>query len=82
MDRVAEQVGSEKGSATPATSGVWSVKATIENAAGDNRENHGALVKYGAPALQRAFDAESASMREYIEKKMRESATKAGIKHT
>lgn len=82
LQRGPTQVGAAKGSGTPAKDGFWTTKATIENSAGDNRNNKGALIKYGAPALQRAFDAESASMLQYMEKKMKETATKAGVKHS
>lgn len=79
QDRSAQQVGTAKGNATPAREG-WRAKATFENNASRNRSNNDALVKFGGPALQRAFDAEERSMLVYIEGKMRESAKAAGIK--
>ncbi len=74
------QYGRPKGSGTPARGSTWNPKAIIENAAGDNKENRGALITYGGPALQAAVDAETASMKEYIGRKLTESAAKAGIR--
>ena len=39
-----------------------------------------AITKYGVPALQKAFDIEEKSMREYIEDKLRAGAKSVGIK--
>lgn len=79
QDRTAAVVGQEKGGAKPAKESGWESRAIIENLAGENRDNKGALLVYGLPALQRAFDAEEASMREYIERKMLEATKAAGI---
>lgn len=80
QDRVAKEYGQAKGDATPARdNSVWKTKATITNSADSTHDKTGALIKYGGPALQRAFNAEEASMREYIERKLRESARQAGI---
>lgn len=69
-----------KGDATPASEG-WFCRAVIRNMAETTRDHRQALIKYGTPALQKAFDAEEQSMRAYIEKKQREDADAAGIKH-
>lgn len=79
MGQRPKQVGQPKGSAMPARSG-FRVKATIINAAGGNKNNRGALLTFGEPALQRAIDAEQASMHQYIEDHLREAAHGVGIK--
>lgn len=79
QEKGVKQIGQPKGYGKPAREG-WNVVAEIANTASDNKNNRGALWKYGGPALQRAFNAEAASMREYIEKKMREAAKQSGIK--
>jgi hypothetical protein len=76
----AVQYGRAKGSGTPAQEGIWKVKAIIENSAGDNKNNRDALLTYGGPALEKAVQNETASMKEYIERKLTESAKAAGIK--
>lgn len=78
-DKAAKIVGRDKGEATPARQG-WKVFAEIVNAANANRDTRTALIKEGFPALQRAFAHEVRSMKEYIEKKMREDAKIVGIK--
>lgn len=80
QDRSAEQVGQSKGDASPARDAAFKVKATITNAAGSNRKNNDALMRFGGPALQRAFDAETASTMEETAKRLKEAALKAGIK--
>jgi hypothetical protein len=70
---------SRKGYGKPAKEG-WVSKAVLANlmtAKWDTRESAGFVA---TPALQRAFDAEEASMKAYIERKLNESAKKAGIK--
>ena len=79
QDKTPVQVGQAKGYATPARSD-WRAKTTIVNAADARHDNREALIKYGEPALQRAFDAETASMLGYMEKKLRESAAQAGVR--
>lgn len=81
-DSEARVIGRPKGDAKPAREGQ-DAKAVITNLAQAKKfgtKNKTALLKFGGPALQTAFDAESASMREYIEKKMRGDADKAGVK--
>ena len=68
-----------KGSGTPAKQG-WSVRAVIENAAGANRNNKGALFTYGQPALEKAFGDEQRKIEGYVETHMRRALAKAGVK--
>jgi len=78
-DRSAKQVGKPKGSATVAREG-WRVVAKIENAALAKHDKKEALSLFGGPALQRAFDYETQSMKEYIAKKLAASAKSLGIR--
>ena len=73
------QVGVAKGYAIPAKEG-WKAKTTIANSADAKHDDKTALYKYGEPALQRAFDAETASMKDYIERKLKETAKTAGVR--
>lgn len=75
----AEQLGRPRGYARPAASN-WKASAVLVNTASTTRDQKQALLKYGGPGLQRAFDAETASMRQYMEDKLRGSAKAAGIK--
>lgn len=59
--------GAAKGKATPAKPG-WSPKVSIENSASAKSDKRLGLIKYGAPALQRAFDRETADMVAYLER--------------
>jgi len=81
LDRSAKVHGVEKGSAKPAREGGWKAVAQIVNSAGANQNNRGALITYGAPALQQAVEDETRSMLAYMEKKMKETADKAGVGH-
>ena len=82
-DPETKQHGRQKGGAVPAREG-FRVAARIENAiaaGGKNAEHHGEAVnKYAIPALQRAFANEEASMRQYMEDKLKESAHSVGIR--
>jgi hypothetical protein len=78
-DLTAKQVGQPKGSAIPARTG-WRCTARIENAALATHDKKEALDLFGGPALQRAFDYEVQSMKEYIARKMRDTAKAAGIR--
>lgn len=75
------QFGKDFGYATPAREG-WKPAVVIANTIGQSeKQEHGeALQKHGGPALQRAFNAETASMREYLERKLRAAAKRVGIK--
>jgi hypothetical protein len=79
MDRRVKEVGQAKGYARPATGG-WvaaTVFANLMTAKWDKREGAGTIA---TPALQRAFEAEERSMRDYIERKLRETALRAGVR--
>ncbi len=74
-DRRAHHGGAARGNAIPAVEGSHSVWAMIENTTGlegsVNAANYNqALVRYGAPALQRAIDVETMLMLEYAAKHM------------
>lgn len=58
--------GTPKGSVVPAKGDQLLVR--IENFAHAKSEQRGGFMRIGAPALQRAFDAETASMKEFMEK--------------
>ena len=75
----AVQVGSPKGSATPARAGLQ-CKAIIENSASGPHETHEALIRYGQPALQEAFENDAASMLRFVADKQFEEAKRVGIK--
>lgn len=78
--REVQQIGIEKGSAKPASEFEgWKAAAIITNAADAKHDKQGSLIKYGGPALQRAFDFERASMIQYMEKKLAQEARKLGI---
>lgn len=82
-DRSAKQVGRAKGTGHTAKPGA-KVSGVIINAIGDAGRRAGphnaALIKFGQPALQKAFDHETASMKEYIARKMAASAKRLGIR--
>ncbi len=78
-DRAAKQFGKPKGRAIPANAG-WRCRVLIENAALSDHDKKDALELFGGPALQRAFDFEAASMKNYIAKKLREGAKAHGIR--
>jgi hypothetical protein len=75
MDSAAKVVGRDKGDAKAAGAGYKPV-AEIMNLATTRRDTRGALVRYGARGLQRAFDDETRSMKDYMEMKMRADAEK------
>lgn len=80
MDRKASQIGRAKGSAKVDGAG-FKIKVAIENAASAKRDKKEALGKFGMPALQRAFDYETASTwTKAIEREFREVAELVGIK--
>ena len=64
----------------PATGFDLKPKAFISNRANAKHDHKEALMRYGQPALQQAFNDEVRSMKDYIEKKMRQDARKLGIK--
>ncbi len=70
----AKSYGRPKGRGEAAREG-FRVRALIENFARTQSDpSFEALRKYGAPALQRAFDDEAASMWEYVKRKMEPDA--------
>lgn len=69
----------KKGYGTPAKEG-WRPKAILANLIGAKWDTAGTAEGVATPALQRAFDAEERSMKDYIERKLKESAKKAGIR--
>lgn len=75
----AVQIGAPKGNAIPARPGEQ-CKAIIENAASGDHETNDALIKYGGPALQAAFDAEVASMERFLADELYKEARDVGIK--
>jgi hypothetical protein len=78
-----QAVGQPKGSAKPAA-GVGKVVAMIVNdvgATGPNAaQNSDALERYGGPALQKAFIQEVASMKTYLEQRMKPDADRFNAK--
>lgn len=64
--------GSLKGSVSVASPGKLSV--TIQNSAHSLHEKLGGFMRLGEPALQRAFDAETQDMIQYLEGEMRPEA--------
>ena len=82
-DSSAKMVGRPKGEGHVATPG-FKVSGIIINAIGTAGKratpHNAALLKFGQPALQKAFDHETSSMLEYIARKMKDSARKIGIK--
>ncbi|HEV2350805.1 MAG TPA: hypothetical protein VG028_13270 [Terriglobia bacterium] len=74
-----KQIGQPKGGGKLAETG-WKTVAKIWNSASENRDNKNALQKYGEPALEQAIEEEEKSMREEIERRLREAANKAGVR--
>lgn len=75
IDRTAREIGRPKGTARPATIG-FQLRAEIVNLASPIRDKKGALLSYGSRGLDQAFADETASMWEYIERKMKPDADK------
>ena len=73
-------VGKPKGRAKPAFGGGWAARAIITNLADARHDTREALIQKGAPALQKAIQFETNSMKEYILNKMRQDAKEAGVK--
>jgi hypothetical protein len=89
MDRTVVQFGGGHGTAEPAKPGMVCT-AKIENSANPDTisrstmhaptHNPDALVKFGGPALQRAFDKETADMLAEVARRQYEAARAIGIK--
>ena len=79
VPRVPTQKGT-KGYGKPARGGGWVAKAIICNLTGSRWDTRGEGLRKANRALQRAFDAEVRSMREYIEQHLAKDARRAGIR--
>ena len=80
-DSDVRRIQNPKGSVIPATGSGTKVAAKIINEATSKPSTtFDPLGKYGLPALQAGVDAETASMRGYIEGKMRDGARQLRIK--
>lgn len=90
QDKSGKQVGRPKGFARPARDGSWRPSAMLQNDAlpktrggllkrmfGDKRAG---AMKFAGPALQRAFDHEVRSMKDYLFRKLQAGAKREGIK--
>ena len=73
--------GRPKGSARFANDKNWSPKATIINATGFSSSQSEALQRYGTPALSLAFASEIGEMKQYLERKMKETGRRSGVRH-
>lgn len=76
MDRSARQYGRDRGGAVPAKE-ASEIVTTIINSAIASRETNDALAKFGGKGLSVAFQAEAASMMQYIEKKLAKATQQA-----
>ena len=72
--------GRPKGSARFANKKNWNPVAKIINSTGHSAKQARALKKYGQPALDKAFNNEMRSMKQYIEGKLKNTARKSGIR--
>ncbi len=79
QERGPRQYGREKGDGIPARAATF-MRTTIINTASATRDHKEALVRYGLPALKKAFDFEIASMEAYIARKLMQSARSFGIR--
>jgi hypothetical protein len=73
LDNAARQIGKPKGTAEPARS-AFNPIAKIMNLASARHDQKQALVRYGTVGLQKAIDAETASMNRYIEDRTKPDA--------
>ena len=78
VDKTAKQFKQPKGGGRIATPS--NPTAVIWNTASTKRDHKKALLVYGMPALQKAYNEEVDSMKEYMERKFREDAQRIGIK--
>jgi len=77
-----KQIGQPKGKVSPAKGGGFLAKAIITNMANARHDTKDALMEFGGPALQKAIEHETLSMKVYIEDKMQKAAGMAGVKLT
>ncbi len=79
-DTEARVYGQEKGSAYPAVDGEQMTARIVNDAISKADEGGKALAKYGGAGLDLAFYSETASMKDYIEKKLADQFNKANEK--
>jgi hypothetical protein len=79
VDRKAKIIGKAKGRAEPAKQG-FRVVAKIINTVTAKWDKRETAASKAEPVLQRAIDFETQSMKDYMERKLKESAHRAGIK--
>lgn len=88
-DRSAKQIGKPKGSAKPAREGVRPIGSITNDALPKGRKGllnrifggkRNEVLAIATPALQRAFDFEVRSMKDYIARKLAARAQRLGIK--
>lgn len=76
-----KMTGEKKGGVSPATESQGNfAKCIIWNSAGGLPKHKGALIRYGQPGLEKAVQDETASMKKYLEGKLRENAHAVGVK--
>lgn len=79
-NRGPKQIGRSKGSAQPAIDNVWRARAVFTNTAWTTHDHKDALLKYGTPALERAFAEETADTMQEVANRLRDDAAQVGIK--
>jgi hypothetical protein len=80
-DAEARRIQNPKGSADPATeTGTIAIARIINEAVSKHSTTPDPLDKYALVALKKAVDAETKTMLEYIERKYKEEAQRAGIR--
>lgn len=75
-----KQKGKFKGKVIAGKRDSINPQCTIINSTGFTEGQARALKRYGEPALIQALKAESASMKQYVEKKMREAGRRVGVR--
>lgn len=78
-DSSVKRYGRAKGGATPAGANSSNIRTLFWNMANANRDDKGALDKYGLPGFLRAWQAEIDSMKQYIADKMTMTAKTFGL---
>lgn len=79
VDKGAKQIGRPKGTGSPARA-VIKMVAKIVNHATTRRDTNGALLKWGARGLDRAFQDETRSIMQYLEDKIRKPTAQTNSK--
>ncbi len=67
------------GGATTASE-VWRARATFWNTASTKRDQKEALIRYGEPALDKAFQEETADTMREVERRLQQQAQACGIR--